>query len=414
MKSFKIFFLSLSLLLPALAGAVSQKEMEQARTYAAKSYLRYANDGSGYLDDLNPSTIEELEKGLKPKEKENIKAFKAIPVPTDYKDWDKEKLVEYWAVTAFQNKGLLEKGRGGRIRTRSLINKMTIVEKQPEAPAVSQPESVSSKNANQSPAPSESSTANQSDSLAIDNEMSSIPLDEEDLVLPAEDKAYNYTWVYIMILGILVIVVVALVVYAANVLKKNGNENSRPSGFPVEEQNEDIEHLESVISDKNIEIARLNKKLENLSKTNAELEKKVENLTLELSNLRSAKLKDSRPEQSQEISQEPRKTSLRSIYLGRANARGIFVRADRNLNIGNSVFILETTDGFSGTFRVADSKAAWDLALSNPREYLETACTGHDLDDTAGATRIFTLTPGTAVFEGGCWKVIRKAKIQYE
>ena len=77
-----IYILTLFFLLgtPFTASAVTDKEMEQARTIATKAYLRYANDGSGYLDKLNPKTMAELEKNLKPKEKENLKAFKAIPV----------------------------------------------------------------------------------------------------------------------------------------------------------------------------------------------------------------------------------------------------------------------------------------------------------------------------------------------
>ena len=139
MTIYKVKFKSLALvamlLLPSTMLGVTKDEMEEARTIATKSYLRYANDGSGYLDDLNPKTMEELEASLKAKEKENIKAFKAIPVPTDYKDWGMDQLVEYWAVTAYQNKGLLEKGRGGRIRTRSLIKKMKLSAPTPQAQA---------------------------------------------------------------------------------------------------------------------------------------------------------------------------------------------------------------------------------------------------------------------------------------
>ena len=65
--------------------AVTDKEMEQARVIATQAYLRYANDGSGYLDDLHPKTMAELERSLKPKEKENIKAFKPYHCPATIK-----------------------------------------------------------------------------------------------------------------------------------------------------------------------------------------------------------------------------------------------------------------------------------------------------------------------------------------
>ncbi|MDE5840084.1 MAG: hypothetical protein K2H49_04115, partial [Muribaculaceae bacterium] len=91
--------------------AVSDKEMEQARTLAAKHYLRYANNGSDYLDKLNPASMSELTKSLKNKEIENIKSFNAVAVPKDYASWDKQKLVEYWSSTFFKASGLKEDGK---------------------------------------------------------------------------------------------------------------------------------------------------------------------------------------------------------------------------------------------------------------------------------------------------------------
>lgn len=402
------------LCIPLFSMGVTQKEMEEARTIAAKAYIRYANDGSGYLDEINPKTMDELEAALKPKEKENIKAFKAIPVPTDYKAWDKEKLVEYWAVTAFQNKGLLEKGKGGRIRARSQINKMTIAPPQETAGPVSSTVAVATPETVQS---ASTSPVNTTDSL-LQVEQATIDEEANEEIEPLGniDKATNYTWVYIMVLAILVAIVVVLVVYAANVMKKPSQQNPYQRE-PLHDAEED-EHLESLLADKDVEIAMLKKKLESANKLNSDLKLKVETLTAELNGMkstnRSNELHSAVAETKPQVAPIPSKPALRSIFLGRANIRGIFVRADRTLNIGNSVFVLETSDGYSGSFKVADSPAAWSLALSNPREYLETACTGYDLEDTAGASRIVTESSGTAIFEGGCWKVIRKAKIRYE
>ena len=415
-KTVKKLLLSILLCMPFLSYAVTQNEMEQARTIAAKAYLRYANDGSGYLDDLNPKTMEELEAALKPKEKENIKAFKAISIPSDYKDWDKEKLVEYWAVIAFQDKGLLEKGRGGRLRARSQINKMTITPPQPEKAAETPATSVQTQNAaNPSESKNSSDTAVADNLIAGENVLGNIDQDLEEEV--NVDKETNYTWVYIMVLAILVAIVIALVVYAANVMKKTG---SKPTDYRNHDDsdNEALERYEGMIADKDVELAMVNKKLEAANRKNSELMAKVEALTSELAILKAAEKKaapsmNTKNEATDTPRQAP-KPALRSIYLGRANMRGIFVRADRTLNPGHSIYVLETSDGFSGSFRVADSEAAWSLALSNPKDYLETACTGHDLDDTLGVSRIITEASGTAVFEGGCWRVIRKAKIRYE
>ena len=58
----KIVAFAAILLTSANSFAVTRQEMDQARTIAAKAYIRYVNDGSGYLDDLNPKTMEELVK----------------------------------------------------------------------------------------------------------------------------------------------------------------------------------------------------------------------------------------------------------------------------------------------------------------------------------------------------------------
>ena len=49
--------------LPALA--VTEKEMEEARAITAQAYLRYANDGSGYLDEFRATSMSQLESKLK-------------------------------------------------------------------------------------------------------------------------------------------------------------------------------------------------------------------------------------------------------------------------------------------------------------------------------------------------------------
>ena len=413
----KMLLLAGVCLSPLMASAVTDKEMEQARVIAAKSYIRYVNDGSGYLDEINPTTLADLEKALKPKEKENIKAFLAIPVPKDYKDWDKQKLVEYWAVTAFQDKGLQEKGRGGRIRARSLINKMTIAAPGSAAAAAAPATPQASSAQGTTPAAGKPETAQPVDTASLENGNPDEALsgefsaDEEDIDIPQAD---NYTWVYIMILGILVVVVIVLIVYAVNVMKKNSNEQYRGENSDNEDASELREKYEAAMADKDVEIAMLTKKLETSNRQNSELKTKIDALVGEISALRASGIPGGMPKDGDNTEAVRKPSVPRSIYLGRANVKGIFVRADRTLNVGHSVFVLDTTDGFSGTFQVADSPAAWSLALSNPQEYLSSACTGTDLEATTGMNRIVTESSGTAIFEGGCWRVIRKAKIRYE
>ena len=112
--------------------------------------------------------------------------------------------------------------------------------------------------------------------------------------------------------------------------------------------------------------------------------------------------------------QQKAASTLRTIFLGRANAKGIFVRADRTLNLGNSIFRLDTSDGYAGSFRVAADPTVWEMAMLTPRESLAGACVVADLDITDGMHKNVNDSAGTAIFEGGCWKVIRKAKNHVE
>lgn len=487
-----IYILTLIFLLgtPFTASAVTDKEMEQARTIATKAYLRYANDGSGYLDKLNPKTMAELEKNLKPKEKENLKAFKAIPVPSDYASWNKQKLVEYWGVTAFSSKGLVEKGRLGRNRAKKHINAMSVTPPQKESakndkkPAADKGDvkkndkakdgaaekseheaSASAGTPAAEPAPADSTESALTSAQAIDNLNA---LDSE----PQIKKANNHTWVYILILCVLVAVVVALVVFASNVMKKNeeavADAARRVAQLPESpaesaDTNALREKFAATLTSKNDEIRSLSKKLEDVNAQNFSLKSKLEAVTAESASLRSrvneylkkiaemeakmsaaeqahaaaaaaAVAQATAPAQAPEIAEVPQPaptqpaqaaqavahpqqkaaSTLRTIFLGRANAKGIFVRADRTLNLGNSIFRLDTSDGYAGSFRVAADPTVWEMAMLTPRESLAGACVVADLDKTDGMHKIVNDSAGTAIFEGGCWKVIRKAKIHFE
>ncbi|MDE5901833.1 MAG: hypothetical protein K2H21_01300, partial [Muribaculaceae bacterium] len=104
----------------------------------------------------------------------------------------------------------------------------------------------------------------------------------------------------------------------------------------------------------------------------------------------------------------------REIYLGRVNPKGLFVRADRRPVADKTVFVLTTTDGYTGSYRVLQATEVIERCLENPDHYLAGGCTAPDLLATEDATCIRTLQSGTAIFENGCWRMIRKTKIVYE
>ncbi len=488
----KLILLLMLLVLPAATFAVTDKEMEHARTIAAKAYLRYANDLSGYLDNIHPTTMAELEKALKNKEKENIKAFKAIPVPTDYQSWDRQKLEEYWGTTVFKSKGLIEKGRAGRIGAKKDLKKMTVgapeakpeqpkptaepAKTQKEEPQATQPKAADAQKTSPTVETPSAEAALDSISAAeasLETAADLNSLDEED---PEIEKASNHTWIYILVLCILVGVVVALVVFASNVMKKNGIQNGgaqkgqeRPSvGMVSSEASALRNDFADKLYAKSQEITDLNKKLQAQIKAGEVLQKNLDSLLAENGRLhaRIAELQDilksSKPEetaaqsqpavpqakvqvpqehqayqpkpvqpetptqphqayqpqpapaQPQQPKQETNGPIHRTIFLGRVNPRNKFVRADRALNPGHTVFQLETSDGLTGTYRVVADPSVWELALANPYDILAGGCNVADIIATAGKQKVVNDQAGTAIFEGGCWQVLRKAKVHFE
>lgn len=440
------------------AWAVTEREMEEARTIAAKAYLRYANNGSGYLDDVSARTMAELEKNLKAKEKENIKAFKAIKVPGDYASWDKAKLVEFWGTKAFETAGLIAEGKGARPRVRKQINAMAI-----SAPAPAEkPEQKTEEQKTEEPAAAAEPVADTPQPAMQQNPAPESAIAEQDILADqnaiAEDaknrsleKEENSTWIYVVILCVLIGVVIWLVTYAAKIMKRQGDadrerDNVRDtraaqgmSASEREEVEETIHRLNKRLHDeqeRNIETSRA---AERLKLDNERLKERFDKLMAERNAL-EAELRDTkerlaaamRAEKNRDV-EEPRKIVeasrqqapapqpqkvdpevLRVIYLGRTNSEGIFVRADRRVSPGNTVYRLDTEDGLVGTFHVVELPVVTRMVLERPVEMLSHGCVAKDLADTAGATGIVTEDSGTAIFENGYWRVLRPSRIRYE
>jgi len=110
--------------------AVSREEMENAKTITAKLYLRYANNGSGYLDDVVATSMKELKAKLKKKELENLEAFNSVPVPpeSEYAGWDKAQLMQFWSTTFLDNPKLLAEGKLARKRIATQIHALNITD----------------------------------------------------------------------------------------------------------------------------------------------------------------------------------------------------------------------------------------------------------------------------------------------
>ena len=299
--------------------AVTDKEMEQARAIAAKHYLRYANNGSDYLDKLNPSSVAELSKSLKAKEKENIKSFNAVTVPKDYASWDKSKLVEYWSSTFFRSPGLKEDGKKCLSVLARNLNKINVgapssepkasepakPADEPKAATPAKPNDDKQTNTSASAAP-----ASQTGETTVSNETApqntEVNASEEELVNQAvaqaeadsgiEDeqpkKSSNTGW-YIGILIVLVGVVIWLVMYASKSMKETGASlaNNKAGEKEIreikkaakEEQNKMREQYANSLISKNDEIKQLMAQNETLERELDSAKREAEALRRELS-----------------------------------------------------------------------------------------------------------------------------------
>ena len=109
-----------------------------------------------------------------------------------------------------------------------------------------------------------------------------------------------------------------------------------------------------------------------------------------------------------------KKAGASQIFLSRPDDKGVFLAASTHIEPGNSIFVLTTDDDTTGTFAVINDAGVHQLALMMPTENLTRACTGHNIQISAGKTRIVTDAPGRAVKEGRQWKIVQQATIHYE
>lgn len=412
-------FLILVLVAFALPSfAVSDKDMEQAKVTAAKLYLRWANNGSGYLDDVNASSMADLESKLKSQEKENLKAFNSVKIPSDYASWDKERFVQFWGTTFFTSPALSADGKRAKDRVKAKVSAMnvaapsaqkeesakeTAADAKKEEKKEDQKPSATSEEAISIPEPTEVTHTEE----AIADSLQMIQAEEESMAMPQnQKKAKSHTWIYVVILVVLVILVVWLMVYAANMMKKQGaslDSSDKTSAADNAAFRKEKAALENMIEKLRAENANLRSQLETAK---AEITKKASRPT-------ESQKKAVEPVLAKEESR-PQPKVINEIFLGRANPKGLFVRGDRRPNPDHTVFVLNTKDGLVGTFRFVETPEAFALATSNPLSFLAGGCICENFEDAETATRIVTDNPGTAVLENGCWKVLRKSKIRFE
>lgn len=440
----KIIFIAVAMVTAIPSFAVTDKEMEQARTIAAKHYLRYANNGSDYLDNLHPTSMAELNKELKAKEQENIKSFNGVAVPKDYGTWDKQKLVEYWSNTFFKSPGLKEEGKKClSILARNLekieVGAVSAKDQTPAAPAEAVPAQAQGE-ATQQPAETENANPAVEDIKASESEADiTAQSDAGAGLIDEQPRQKSNTGWYVGILVVLVGVVIWLVMYASKSMKegsissedkKKAEKDIREAQLTAkEEKNKLREQYAGSLNAKNSEIAQLKGKLEsataendNIKAENESLRRENESLRHELEMLRRNRgagkpatgESGSVPSESKAESGTSRQGGLPPVvYLGYANQKGLFVKASRTLNAETSVYRMDIPDGHHGEYRVVNDSAVLDRVLDNPGQWLSGGCVIENPEDSDIAAEIITLEPGEALFADNTCRVIKKARIKY-
>ena len=169
-----------------------------------------------------------------------------------------------------------------------------------------------------------------------------------------------------------------------------------------EEKNHEIAALKTALKQRNEEVGQ---HLKSLSAQLAQVEER----------LSQREATQSVPQQKPKAAppQKP-KAMPTEFFASRADEGGFFSSVSSRMEPGNSIFRLSTADGVNATFEVICDAGVHQLALMMPTENLTRACTGENIQISAGKTRIVCDAPGTAKKEGNRWRIVKPAVIHYE
>ena len=394
------------------AWSVTREEMEQARTITAQAFLRYMNNGSDYLDKLDPVKVSDLKNSLKTKEKENIKIFESIEYPKIevYSQWSKDDLLKYWGTDFWNDSRIPAHCKGARVRVKSKIGAMNVgaeaIKSQETTATLAEADNAASE------AQRVLDSIKMADSIAaeaaileasndvVQEDFASDSIAAEESAIEEEETVKSKsspTLIYSLILIVLVVIIAALIVYAVKGIQKSGKQDVK------RDKNEETDSADEEDDDNHIYKETLDEKDREIASLKAEIDR-LNNVIL--------RMNDRISDAISEISPNQRPT--RTIYLAYANSKNVFVRADSVYNEDYSIFKLVTSDGITGSFSVIDNPIANKLALSLPISILKNSCQSEDMHHDNWCKQIITENAGTAIFENGRWIVKRKADINFQ
>ena len=170
-----------------------------------------------------------------------------------------------------------------------------------------------------------------------------------------------------------------------------------------EEKNHEIAALKTALKQRNEEVGQ------HLKSLSAQLVQVEERLSQRV----ATQSVPTQPTPKAAAPQKP-KAMPTEFFVSRADEGGFFSSVSSRMEPGNSIFRLSTADGVNATFEVICDAGVHQLALMMPTENLTRACTGENIQISAGKTRIVCDAPGTAKKEGNRWRIVKPAVIHYE
>lgn len=170
-----------------------------------------------------------------------------------------------------------------------------------------------------------------------------------------------------------------------------------------EEKNHEIAALKTALKQRNEEVGQ---HLKSLSAQLAQVEECISRRVATQSVPTQPTPKAAAPQKPKAMPSE--------FFASRADEGGFFSSVSSRMEPGNSIFRLSTADGVNATFEVICDAGVHQLALMMPTENLTRACTGENIQISAGKTRIVCDAPGTAKKEGNRWRIVKPAVIHYE
>ena len=177
--------------------------------------------------------------------------------------------------------------------------------------------------------------------------------------------------------------------------QENKEEENNSLGFTTEELVERIVAVEPIVASVEALVAAY----EELKSTIALLQKTQEKPEISASN------------KEHTIAKAPQRVS--KLYLDAPLQDGSFSTFSSEEHVGKSLYVLETQDSKTGTFRVLESNDALATLLISTSQFVKPVCKLVD-SKVRMPQRIINVEEGQAIFVDGVWKTTQKAVVRLE